>query len=153
MRLLGFLTLLFGGFIALSIAGLLLGIITLPFRAAERGLETAQGVIDQTLTADNAIYNYEWFKQQKQDIEALETKITIAEQAVLSFEASAGERSTWTFEDKTENSRLRAVAQGLRSQYTTAIANYNARASMTARNIFEDGLIPSVMEGAASLIN
>ncbi len=142
--------LLFGG---LWLFGLVVGIFSLPFHAASNSVETAHDVIDKTINADNAIYNYEWFKQQVQDIDALETKITIAEQAVISFEGAAGERSTWTFEDKTEDSRLRAIAVGLRSQYTTAIANYNARASMATRNIFEDGLIPNVLEAAASIIN
>lgn len=139
------------GFI--SLIGILFGFVSLPFHAVDAGINTAHGVIDDTLNADNAIYNYEWFKQQVQDIEALEQKVAIAEQAILTFELSAGERSTWTFEDKTEDSRLRAVAQGLRSQYTTAITDYNARASMATRSIFEDGLIPSVLEAAASIID
>jgi len=133
--------------------GMVVGVFSLPFHAASNGVQTAHDVIDKTINADNAIYNYEWFKQQTQDIEALETKITIAEQAVISFESAAGERKDWTFEDKTEDARLRSIAVGLRSQYTTAIANYNARASMATRNIFEDGLIPNVLEAAASIIN
>jgi hypothetical protein len=133
--------------------GLGLGIVGLPFHAATAGLSTANGIIDKTINADNAVYNYEWFKQQAQDIKALEQKTSIAEQSLLSFETSAGTRSDWTFEDKTEDARLRAVAQGIRSQYVSAVANYNARSSMATRDIFKDGLIPNVLETAASIIN
>lgn len=132
--------------------GALLGVLSLPFHAVDAGIETAHGVIDETLNAENAIYNYEWFKQQAQDIEALEGKIAIAEQSVISFEAVAGPRTDWTFEDKNEDARLRSVSQGLRSQYETLIADYNARASMANRSIFADGLIPNSIEAAASLI-
>lgn len=136
----------------LSIGGLAMGVISLPFHAASNGVDTAHGIIDKTINADNAIYNYEWFKQQVQDIKANQQKAALADQAVLDFQADAGDRSTWTFEDKTEYSRLRAIAQGLHSQDADLVANYNARASMANRSIFADGLIPNVLEAAASLI-
>lgn len=139
-------------FFALWAAGAAIGIVSLPFHAATAGINTAHDVIDKTINADNAIYNYEWFKQQAQDIKANQQKALIADQAVISFEASAGDRSTWTFEDKTEDSRLRAVAQGLHANDANLVADYNARAGMANRSIFQDGLIPSVLETAASLI-
>lgn len=136
----------------LSVGGMAMGVISLPFHAASNGIDTAHGIIDKTINADNAIYNYEWFKQQVQDIEANQQKAKLADQAVLSFEAAAGPRSDWTFEDKTEDARLRSIAQGLHSQDASLTANYNARASMANRSIFADGLIPNVIEAAASLI-
>ena len=127
-------------------------VLDLPFRAYDRGVGTAEGVIDKTLNADNALYNYHWFLQQSQDIKANQQKATIADQAVISFEQSAGVRTDWTFEDKTEDSRLRSVAQGLHSQDANLVADYNARASQADRSIFQDGLIPNVLENVASLI-
>lgn len=141
-----------GTFVALSIGGIVLGIVALPFHAASNLVDTGHGIIDKTLNADNAIYNYEWFKQQVQDIKANQQKSQIADQAVISFESSAGTRSEWTFEDKTEDSRLRSVAQGLHAQDANLVADYNARSSEANRSIFQDGLIPNVMHAAASLI-
>ena len=136
----------------LSIFSLFMGIATLPFHAASNSVNTAHEIIDKTINADNAIYNYEWFKQQDQDIKAMDAKVRIAEEAVLSFEAVAGPRTQWTFEDKTEDARLRSVALGNRTQYENLIADYNARASMANRDIFREGLIPNVIEASASLI-
>jgi len=117
-----------------------------PVRAIDRTLSTGEGIIDKTLTAENAIYNYEWFKQQVEDIKALETKIQNADNSVVAFFSSAGDRKDWTFEDKTEYSRLQSVALGLRNQYADVVATYNARSKMANRNIFQDGKIPSFIE-------
>jgi len=150
---------LIGLFMATLVAGFVLWVIgtaiyaaSLPLRAVSDGVNMAAGITDKTLNADNALYNYEWFKQQVQDIKANQQKAQLADQAVIDFEANAGDRSTWTFEDKTEDSRLRSVAQGLHSQDANLVADYNARASEANRSIFQDGLIPSVMQAAASLI-
>lgn len=127
--------------IGLSVVGTAMGIITLPWRKLNRQVETNQGIIDKTYNAENALYNYEWFKQTAQDIKATETKTIDAKAAVVSFEESAGaDRSKWGFEDKTESARLRAVAQGLQNHYTQLVADYNARASQANRAIFKDDL-------------
>lgn len=140
------------GLLLLSVLGIAFGVFALPFHAASSIVDTGHEVIEQTLTGQNAIYNYEWFKQQVQDIKANQQKAAMADQAVLNFEAAAGPRSEWTFEDKTEDARLRSVALGLHQMDATLVADYNARASMANRSIFQDGLIPNVMEAAASLI-
>ena len=109
-----------------------LGFISNPMRQAAR-------VVNKTIDADNMIYNYEWFKQQHQDIQAAESKITIASEAVDSFAESAGPRKEWHFQDREEHSRLSAVLQGLRSQRSSLIADYNARSRMANRSIFKTG--------------
>ena len=73
-------------------------------------------------------------------------KLDNADQAVTSFEQSAGDRSKWTFEDKTEDSRLRSVAQGIYSQIQDAVATYDARSKMADRNIFKDGILPNFID-------
>jgi hypothetical protein len=123
MRILGYIVAGLFGLFVLSLLGMAFGIIGLPFHAVNKGIETSYGIVDKTLTADNAIYNYRWFIQQKEDIKAMDNKMLIAEKAVLSFETNAGARKDWTFEDKTEGARLRAVAQGLRSQNEHCLFN------------------------------
>lgn len=129
-----------------------LRVILLPARVATGTLNTVEGVVDKTLTADNAIYNYEWFKRQYEAIQAIQKKITIAHDNVIAFEASAGARKNWTFEDKNEASRLASIEQGLRSQNEDMVAEYNARSKMANRNIFKDGLIPSTLEVGSDLL-
>src|SRR3989338_6877145 len=89
----------FGIVVVLSVLGWAFGIITLPFRSAT-------GVVERTLNPDNIIYNYEWFKQQNEDVKAIDVKLAAAEQAQTSFEESAGPRDTWKFDDRTEWNRF-----------------------------------------------
>lgn len=117
-----------------------LNIIALPLFQLQSKVSTNYGIIQKTYNADNAIYNYEWFKERYEAIQAIDNKITIADQSVEGFKSSAGDRSNWTFEDKTEDSRLHTVAQGLRSQKEDLVAEYNARAKMANRNIFQNNL-------------
>lgn len=134
------------------VIGGLIGIISLPFHAASNTVQMGHDVIDKTLNADNAIYNYEWFKQQKQDIDTAKEQYSQALQSYDSFKLSAGPRSEWTFEDKQEDARLRSVVLGLQNQITQRTKDYNARASMANRDIFRDGVLPEVLEFSAGIL-
>ena len=103
-------------------------------------------VIGKTLDADNIIYNYEWFKQTYQDVKAIDRKIENAVLVVKNFKESAGARSEWTFEDKTESSRLNTVVLGLKNQRQDLVATYNARSAMATREIFKTGELPERLE-------
>lgn len=130
----------------LVFGGMALKAVLFPVKTANNLVNTAYNVQDKTLNANNAIYNYEWFKQQKEDIVALKNKVDIADKAINDFEFLGGARRDWTFEDKNEDARLRAVKQGNQSQLETAIADYNARSKMANRNIFADGILPSYID-------
>lgn len=120
------LTLFFG------ILGVTLGVVGLPFRVFSQ----ASRIVDRTIDADNVIANYEWFKQQCQDIKAQGRIITDAEQAKADFEASAGPRSSWDFQDKQEHNRLSANVTGAKQYEASLVADYNARARMANRALF-----------------
>lgn len=139
-------------FVGFWLLGMVFGIISLPFHAASNTVQMGHDVIDKTLNADNAIYNYEWFKQQKQDIETSKTQYQNAIQSYDSFVKDAGDRGKWTFEDKQESARLRSIVLGLQNQITERVNDYNARASMANRDIFRDGVLPSTLEFSASLL-
>jgi len=130
----------------LTIGGFILKAVFFPVHTASKLIETGYETVDKTLNADNAIYNYEWFKQQKEDIDAAGKKLVIAQNAVETFKAEAGDRKDWTFEDKGESARLSAIAQGIESNLKDMIADYNARAKMANRNIFQDGIIPNYID-------
>lgn len=66
--------------------------------------------MDKTLTADNAIYNYEWFKKQYAEIQSAELQAQSTAALVKDYmESMPSSRSEWTFEDKTEAARLNSV--------------------------------------------
>ena len=108
------------------------GFVLNPFRQAGR-------IMDKTIDADNVIYNYEWFKQRHQDIEAIDSKIADADATVEQFKVDAGPRDGWHREDREEHSRLSSVALGLKQQRADLAAEYNARSMMVNRSIFKAG--------------
>ena len=105
--------------------------------------QQAGRIVERTLNADNVIYNYEWFKRQREDVAAMDVKLRNAEASMTSFEQSAGPRDTWKFDDRTEWNRLNAIVLGLRNQRTDMVAEYNAKAKMANRNIFMSGDLPA----------
>ena len=145
MKIFGIVVLTIIGIVVLGIGARALRVALLPVRVFDRTVQTAEQIVDKTLTGDNAIYNYEWFKQTWEDLKAISRKGEIAAAAVATFESSAGARTTWTFEDKGEHARLSAIVQGLRSQFEDVQAQYDARAKMANRSIFKDGIIPEAI--------
>lgn len=84
-------------------------------------------VVQRTFDADNMIYNYEWFRQQFQDVQAMD-------QRIADFEA---ERASAT---GAERDRIASIVMGLRSKRAQMVADYNARGQMANRSIFAAGL-------------
>ena len=133
-----------GVIIAITLLGLGIKLIFFPVHTAEKILETAYDGVSKTINAENAIYNYEWFKQQKEDIEALGNKYDNSCITYDSYlEIIDGEK---TFEDKNELARLNSVKLGIKNMLEQAIANYNARSKMANRNIFEDSILPDYLD-------
>ena len=99
-------------------------------------------LIENTFNAENVIYNYEWFKRQYNEILAFETRIGNAKASLAAFEASAGPRSGWGFEENQEWNRLNAIVLGLSNQRAGMVAEYNARAAMVNRSIFMGTDVP-----------
>lgn len=81
-------------------------------------------IVQQTFDANNVLYNYEWFRNQYNDVLAIDRRInnTSASIAVVS--------------DAKEKIRLNQVLLGLQNQREGMVAAYNANAMKTNRNIF-----------------
>jgi len=120
--------------------------IFFPVNTVNKMVDTAYDAVGKTINADNAIYNYEWFKQQKQDIEATKQKYDNAAIAVDNFKEMAGPYKDYTFEDKNEMARLQSIKVGTKNILEQQIADYNARASMANRSIFQDSILPSFID-------
>jgi hypothetical protein len=146
----------------LKIVGIVLGVslimilgkvVLYPLFFAEKAIDTGYEVTDKVLEADNVIYNYEWFKNQYEDIQALEKKIRNTEVEIDTFnESLPTDRSEWTFEDKEESARLNSIKLGLMNQLEDAVAEYNARSKTATRSIFKDGVIPDTLEIGGNIL-
>jgi len=108
--------------------------------------QAGKNIIDQTQTAENAIDNYEWFKTQKQKIDAMETKIENQRRQVETFKETYGDNpNNWSRTTKQQHNRMTNRLLGYRNQYESLVAEYNARSNMQNRNVFKDKL-PYEME-------
>ena len=126
--------------VLLGALGTALNLITIPWLKFNRQVQMERDIVTKVYEADNALYNYHWFKERYEAIKATENKVKVAKDSVVSFESSAGSRKDWTFEDKTEHARLSSVVQGLKSHYEDIVAAYNARSKEVDRAVFKDEL-------------
>ena len=139
-KIVGYVALFFVVLIVLSVLGTAFGLITIPWLKFGSQVQTNRDIVEKTYNAENALYNYRWFKDRFELIGATETQIENAQIAHESFKTSAGARSSWTFEDKNEDARLGSVVLGLKNHYQEIVAEYNSRAKQVDRNIFIDDL-------------
>lgn len=140
MRTFGIISLVLGGIFGLSAVGTFMGWITIPWLQLNSQIQTNRDIVTKTYNADNALYNYHWFQERQAALNALDTTISQTQGQLTSFEASAGARSTWSFDDKTEDNRLRTTLLGQEAQYNSLAGEYNAHAKEVDRNIFINGL-------------
>lgn len=127
--------------IGLLISGTVLRAVLFPVNTLDKSIDTAYQVVDKTLDGDNAIYNYEWFKEQEAHIRAsLRNEEIAKEEYDLYIEMLPEDRESWTREDKQEESSLRNSYYALQKLSNLAIEDYNAKSEMVSRNIFKDNL-------------
>lgn len=121
--------------------GVGLKILLFPVNTLEQSIDTAYGVADKTLDAENAIYNYEWFIEQEAHIRTCLTNEEISKEEWDLFKSELPEdRTTWDRDDKQEESSLRNSYYALEKLTNLAMEQYNAKSEMVNRNIFKDNL-------------
>ncbi|HMP67351.1 MAG TPA: hypothetical protein PKA60_01205 [Candidatus Paceibacterota bacterium] len=133
-------------FFLILVAFLVIGAVTWGLKVVLYPATQVTGVYEKTLDADNAIYNYEYFKQAYQDIGAMDKKIETAKTAIETFNQSAGARENWDFRDKEEASRLTTNLTGLQNVRNDMVATYNGRARMVNRSIFMGNDVPQSID-------
>lgn len=107
-------------------------------------VDSAHDIIDKTYDADNAIYNYEWFKSRHEKIKATEKQIDNVAIQVDEFKSDYGEPKEYDWQTKQEYNRIKTNFVGLKNHYEDIVAEYNAKSKMANRNIFQNKLPYSV---------
>lgn len=125
-------------FLGILICGIVFGAVHVIFKPFD--------VISTVTQTDRMLYNYEYFYNQSEAYRAIERKIAVARKSVTQFKTDAGPRTEWTFEDKTEMSRLRSIADGLVYQCNDIVADYNAKAKQVTRSIFKTASTPYILQ-------
>lgn len=123
----------------LILASIGLKVLFFPVNTLDKSVDTAYEVVNDTMNGDNAIYNYEWFKEQEAYIRQCLKNEEISKEDWDSFVASLPEdRTQWTRQE--EEASLRNSYYALQKLTNKAIEDYNARSSMVNRAIFKDNL-------------
>ncbi|MEA3324061.1 MAG: hypothetical protein U9Q37_02835 [Euryarchaeota archaeon] len=112
----------------------------LPFMTVTTQIDSAGQVIDKTYDADNAIYNYEWFKTQHEDIQATERIISNTKIQMGNYKEMYGNASEWDWQTRQDYTSLSGKFLGQQNYYENLVAEYNARSKMANREIFKDKL-------------
>jgi hypothetical protein len=124
-----------------GVVGIALGIISLPVKTVTKQIDSAGKIIDKTYDADNAIYNYEWFKSQYQRIVAVRQQINQTVKSIDEYKQTYGNNTkTWDYSVKQGYNTLSQTKTGLMYQEDNLVADYNAKSEMVNRAIFKDKL-------------
>lgn len=127
--------------VVLLFGGLAIKTIWFPVNTASQSIDTAYEVVDETMTGENAIENYEWFKEQEAYIrQCLKNEEIAQKEYEIYISMLPADRSSWDRQDKQEESSLRNSLYALQKLTNKAMEDYNARSEMANRNIFKDNL-------------
>ena len=126
--------------IAMIGGGWTLKAVLLPAKTVISQIDSAGNIIDKTYDADNAIYNYEWFKTQYEDIQATERIIGNTKTEMDAYKDMYGNATLWDWQTKQDYNSLQTKYLGQQNYYEDLVADYNARSNMVNREIFKDKL-------------
>lgn len=126
-----------------SIIGLLFKFVLFPFFVVDKASETAHGVVEKTLNADNALFNYENFKDLYNGAKQQVMNIQSTEASIQTLKDTYGEPSTWTKDIRYDYTFLNQSLEGYKQQYQRTVSDYNSDASKLNRNLFKDKNLPS----------
>jgi hypothetical protein len=140
IKTIGIISLIVVAFVVIGVAGWGLQAAFLGPKTVTTQISSAGDVIEKTYDADNAIYNYEWFKQQHADIQAAEKMITNTKVIRDDYKDMYGDPKEWDWQTKQNYNSINTKYMGQINNYETLVEDYNARASMANRNVFQDKL-------------
>jgi len=134
--------------VILVFGGIAVKVLLFPVHVADKSVDLAYGTTNKTMTAENAIYNYEWFKEQEAYIrQCLKNEEIAKEEYDIYVKTLPENREKWDGRDKDEEASLRNSYYALQKLTNKAMEDYNAKSSMVNKAIFKDNL-PSNIDRA-----
>jgi hypothetical protein len=125
------------------IAGFIGKAILFPAKVANNVADTAIGVVDKTLNADNALFNYENFHNMYQGAKQQVVNIKNNEKSLTRLKETFGEDvSKWPKDTRQELYHTQQTIDGYKMQYERIASDYNADSKKFNRNLFKDKNLP-----------
>lgn len=119
-----------------------LKVLLFPVKVVGNLSNTMWWVVDRTINADNAIYNYEWFKKRVQEIDVARKNV---ENTAEQFKELKADFEKW-IATREEIAVMRVALLGQKNYVNDLIGEYNAKSSMANRAIFADWILPNFIE-------
>lgn len=124
------------GKIVLIVIACLVGLVVLFYLGVALNLVMLPGrVVNKVATPENVIFNYEYFHQQYQDIQATAIKIKTAYDAT---------QMSWLAEEQKSTYMTNYI--GTQNFMATLVGDYNAKSKMLTRKLFKDRQLPYQIE-------
>lgn len=100
--------------------------------------DAGQQVVEDKIDAQEAIENYEWFREQWNDIEAQRNQIDNERRNLERFYETYGEDpSTWSRTAEETHSRIQTRLTAKQDHLEALVAEYNARSDQAYREMFK----------------
>jgi len=128
--------------IGILLTSLFMRVVLFPAHVADKAMDTAEGVVDQTLNANNALFNYENFKDLYNGAKAQKANIENTLKKMDDLKEMYGEPTEWTKDIREEHSFMKDTLSGYEMQYQSLVKEYNSDSSKLNRNLFKDNNLP-----------
>lgn len=140
-KAIGFVAVFTGTVAVVWVMGVMSGLIQIPMHTITNTVQTTHDVTDKVINADQALYNYEWFKDQEESIKKVRIQEEQAKQAITDFKADLPrDRQDWDDSDKDKLAYLEANKMGFTYELDSEIADWNSNSSKVNRNIWKNNL-------------
>lgn len=121
--------------------------IWMPFLPWMEERDAAEETIEQTMDAEHAINEYEWFRTQYYEIEAQRAQIENSYDELDRFyDVQGDDPDEWDRTASERHSRIQQRITGNQNQLENLVADYNARSNMANRAVFKCNLPMQVDE-------
>ncbi|RZH67830.1 hypothetical protein [Natrinema altunense] len=112
--------------------------IWFPFLPWFEQRDAGQETVEQTYDAENAIQQYEEFRQMYHDIEAQRNQVENAYDEDESFHETYGDDpNNWSRTAETRHGRIHERITGNQNQLEQLVADYNAQSDMATKELFK----------------
>lgn len=119
----------------------LISFVWFPFLPWFEQREAGEQIIEQEMSADQALEDYREFRTLYHDIQAQRAQVEIAYEAEEEFHETYGDDpSEWSRSAETRHGRIHERITGNRNQLENLIAEYNAMSDDATTEIFKCGL-------------
>lgn len=129
--------------IVFGIFGLIFKIVLFPSYVANKAVDTGYGIVDKTMNADNALFNYEQYYDLYQGAKQQVMNINNCQKQIDNLKKTYGEdTSKWTKDIRNDFAFQQQTIEGYLMQYQKIVSEYNSNSQKLNRNLFKAKELP-----------